>query len=433
MKRFWIVLLSAALVMAFSLTASAQTKVTFSGGYYAHGFYVDNYALNSASTAASTFVAQRFRLQTVFTVAEGLSVTTRFDALERVWGAKRNQAGVGGTASNTPLRYDDENIGFERAFVTFTTKVGRFSVGYQPAASWGTLFGDSGTTRPRVSYAMAQGPLTLLAIYEKQIEGMPSNPPAVPTASDNDFNMYYLAGIYTWKTGNAGLLYANMQNSALGASWRGKSQALIPYFKANFGPLYLEGEANIGFGKTKEFVSATAGTDIDDAGLAYYLGATYKMGPLAIGGFYAVAQGDDPATTTKQEGGKHMGADFEKTLILWNGWTNKWHGSLTKNGQSLGDEPANVNMWQLNAAYAVSKELNLFASYTSASMNQKGANVSDSYGTEIDVTASYKIFGNLEYVLGFGYLMTGDAFKGANAANTVGNNYLIQHRLNLTF
>lgn len=427
MKRFWIVLLSAALVMAFAMTASAQTKVTFSGGYYAHGFYADNHALLKDNTVAANFIGQRFRLQTVFAVAEGLSVTTRFDALERIWGAKRSAYGADTAVQLTPYAVEDQNIGFERAFVTFRTKIGQFQVGYQPAASWGTTFGDNGTTRPRISYVMAQGPLTMVAIYEKQLEGHVVA--SAPTASDNDFNMYYLAGIYTWKTGNAGLLYANMQNAYTSVTSKGKSQSLVPYFRANFGPLYLEGELNLGFGKASEFVSAAAGTDIDDAGLSYYLGATYKMGPLALGGFYAVAQGDDPATTTKQEGGKTIGADFEKNLILFNTWAVKWMGAM----RTQGDNPGNVNMWQVNAAYAVSKDLNLFASYTNAKLNQKGANVSDEIGNEFDVTASYKIFGNLEYVLGFGYLWTGDAFKGANPAATVGNNYMVTHRLNLTF
>ena len=35
-----------------------------------------------------------------------------------------------------------------------------------------------------------------------------------------------------------------------------------------------------------------------------------------------------------------------------------------------------------------------------------------SYGTEIDLTGTYKITDNLSYMLGVGYLFTGDYFKG---------------------
>jgi len=39
------------------------------------------------------------------------------------------------------------------------------------------------------------------------------------------------------------------------------------------------------------------------------------------------------------------------------------------------------------------------------------------YGTEIDVTGTYKITNNLSYMLGFGYLFTGDYYQ-ANAPNS---------------
>ena len=41
--------------------------------------------------------------------------------------------------------------------------------------------------------------------------------------------------------------------------------------------------------------------------------------------------------------------------------------------------------------------------------------VSNKLGTEFDVTATYKIYDNLSYMVGAGYLWTGDYFKGANS------------------
>jgi hypothetical protein len=59
--------------------------------------------------------------------------------------------------------------------------------------------------------------------------------------------------------------------------------------------------------------------------------------------------------------------------------------------------------------------------------------VGSTYGTEFDITARYKITNNLTYMLGAGYLWTGDYFKGANAANSVQNDYLLINKLTLTF
>jgi hypothetical protein len=54
-------------------------------------------------------------------------------------------------------------------------------------------------------------------------------------------------------------------------------------------------------------------------------------------------------------------------------------------------------------------------------------------GLEFDVTAKYKIYDNLTYMVGAGYLWTGDYFKGTNSANAVGNDYLLMNRLSLSF
>jgi hypothetical protein len=59
--------------------------------------------------------------------------------------------------------------------------------------------------------------------------------------------------------------------------------------------------------------------------------------------------------------------------------------------------------------------------------------VSDEYGSEFDLIASYKIFDNLTYSLGFGYFWTGDYYKGTSASNKVDDNYVVMHSLSLTF
>ncbi|MDO9585272.1 MAG: hypothetical protein Q7I93_02170, partial [Syntrophales bacterium] len=87
MKRFLVVLLSLGLIMAFSMPASA-VDVKFSGSYYAQGWYVDNHELADDNNSKA-FINQRLRLQTVLQIADGLSFTTRFDALEKKWGSQR--------------------------------------------------------------------------------------------------------------------------------------------------------------------------------------------------------------------------------------------------------------------------------------------------------------------------------------------------------
>jgi long-subunit fatty acid transport protein len=55
------------------------------------------------------------------------------------------------------------------------------------------------------------------------------------------------------------------------------------------------------------------------------------------------------------------------------------------------------------------------------------------YGTEFDLTAKYKIYDNLEYMVGFAYLWTGDYFQGTSKSNKVDNDYMVTHKLTLNF
>ncbi len=88
MKRFWLVLLSLGLVMAFSVSAFA-VDVKVSGEYYVQGMYLDKYDVKDASNGndpSTAFFFQRFRLGADFIVSDSLKLVTRVDIMEGVWG-----------------------------------------------------------------------------------------------------------------------------------------------------------------------------------------------------------------------------------------------------------------------------------------------------------------------------------------------------------
>ena len=82
--------------------------------------------------------------------------------------------------------------------------------------------------------------------------------------------------------------------------------------------------------------------------------------------------------------------------------------------------------WRSNA------KLNVFASYSYATADEDKNLEDDEIGSEIDVTATYKVFDNLEYMVGFGYFMAGDYYK-ANKSDDVDSDYVVMHKLTLTF
>jgi hypothetical protein len=75
-------------------------------------------------------------------------------------------------------------------------------------------------------------------------------------------------------------------------------------------------------------------------------------------------------------------------------------------------------------------------SYAAADQIPKDFN-NRSYGWEVDVTGTYKITNNLSYMLGVGYLFTGDYFKGkctqCGADNKVNDDYMLINKLTLNF
>jgi hypothetical protein len=93
-------------------------------------------------------------------------------------------------------------------------------------------------------------------------------------------------------------------------------------------------------------------------------------------------------------------------------------------------------MWQVFVGMKPVPKLDLKASFTMAQADKDGAAtgwVSKDYGNELDITATYKIYDNLSYMIGFAYLWAGDYFKGTDSSKGVDNDYLLTHKLTLTF
>jgi len=472
MKKFLIVLLSVGLLVAFSTSVFAVggADVKISGQYLINGMYASNPSLKKTADKGSYGVYdQRLRMQMDFKVAEGLMLVTRFDALEKVWGATT------GTESfdSSGRKYDaiageQENIEFERAYVDFTTGVGKFMVGYQQFTYWGTAIGDGNNTKPGIKYIVASGPSILVLALERNKEGQVRSGVKTYDYIDSDNDIYDLGYIYRWNGGEAGLMYQFAQvNYTRPSSYKGTLHVIDPYVKQTMGPLYVESEFIFLTGKLAEFEAPLSAVvkDIDANDFGLYIKANYDLKPAYLGLIFLYVQGDDYGSLTKQNGGwiRAMNAAtnvFEPCLIFGSYWYNHAVGGQTGfvtsttspvTGTTMGSNNYSYffdNLWMIQG-YVGTKptpKLNVMLSYTWLRADQKpraikgvpvsAGNpefVSDSLGTELDFKATYKIFDNLAYTVGAAYFWTGDYFKGTSAANQVDDNYLLMHSLNLTF
>jgi hypothetical protein len=454
MKKLLVVLLALGLIVAFGATASAA-NLKFSGSYYVTGNYVNDPYLQDGTASSSypssrAYFWQRFRLQPVFEIAEGLTFTGRMDAMEKKWGDTTWKGGTSDETSsrrmNTSNGKVQESFEWERAYVTFLTKAGRFQVGYQAADEWGTTFGDSGTTRPRIMYTTAVGPMILAAVYEKiyEVDDVAAN-----TRVDADYDTYALFGIFKFKGGEAGLLYKYYTDSSASSGIVGgkktQTNLLSPYMKATFGPVYVEAELAYMFGKAAKFDVANAATpDVDMKAWNAYVKGQFNFGAGNVGMQLGYSSGDDSVSTdttfTTFQGG--CGTSWNPALLLLNDDLNTQGGGTVTNPAGITNKKLNVMIFNLYAGFNPMAKLNLGASLTYAQAAHKAwrnalgvrtENVGSKLGTEFDVTATYKIFDQLTYMVGAGYLWTGDYFKGTSSSATIGNSYIVKNQLTLNF
>jgi hypothetical protein len=444
MKKFLVVLLSLGLIVAFGMTASAA-DVKFSGQYYVVGTYENNRTLNDTdSTYSRASMWTRTRVRTDFQIAEGLSFTTRFDAFERQWGSVNRSSSTSedksnsGKINNTSVTLQ-ENIEMEYGYVTFKTAIGLFEIGYQAADEWGTIFADTPGSRPRAKFTTVFGPVTLLAIFEKVYES--DSTPYVNGArglTDADGDNYMLAGVFTFKGGNAGLLYkyTNLAMNRPTANVRTQVHALLPYFKATIGPVYMEGEVVYLTGKSAKYEAPSTLADVDKDGLGAYIMAKVTLGPAYVGGQIGYSSGD-PNDTTKDKSGPISTTSWVPTLFFANANMKSWvYGSEygPVNGASYSCNKQNLLLYNVFGGFNPTAKLNIETAFSYLTADKKpNAYVSDKYGMELDLKATYKIYDNLTYMVGAGYFWTGDYFKGTSDNNKTGNDYVVLNQLTLNF
>jgi hypothetical protein len=124
---------------------------------------------------------------------------------------------------------------------------------------------------------------------------------------------------------------------------------------------------------------------------------------------------------------------------MWNYERTNWAGALAGYNSSAQDtNMTNGWLFQVRGGVRPVDKLDIMASVTYAFADKKpsvgGVEYrDDDYGLEADLTATYKITNNLSYMLGIGYLFTGDYYKGISDANKINDDFMVINKLTLTF
>jgi hypothetical protein len=451
MKRFLVTLLAVGLILAIGMPAAAQVK--FSGQYTYEGWLENNHTLKDNTGSSTGWQDHTLLLNAAFKPAEGISLYTRARILDKIWGDGASGAGsdVRDRMNNTG-RYMRENIEFDYLYLQAKVGPGSIQIGSAPSML-GTTFLDTDNPTNQIAYFLLTRSYYLGLCYEKFVEREVVNPAArtFGTGADVDRDRFKLTGILfrpKWNSGFTAYYLRDAGNRPLGVTT--KVWVLDPYFRGTFGPLYVEAEGVIVYGKNQEFEAPVPLEDVDREGYSFYAKARYTFGPAYVGGSFIWVSGDKPDTRKNETGGA-TGREFKPALILANPDRDKWLGALgtggnatpladayTGDGVGYAGGVANIMMWQVFAGFKPLPKLELVATYSNAKLDQNPGTGAASYvskdlGQEADITATYKIYDNLSYMVGAGYLWTGDAWKGNVATNTVSNDWLLMHKLTLTF
>jgi hypothetical protein len=436
--------------MAFSASAFA-VDVKVSGEFYVGGLYLDktNLTKDVEPNPSTAFYYQRLRVRTDFIVSPGLTLITRFDAMERVWGGARSAPGTTLATGSAETLAEKQNIAFDWAYIDYVSPIGTFDIGLMNDGETGTIFGNSYTPLGRIKWNKAFGSFTLKADITKAKDQSYSAVSSTATYTDADDDKYGLEGVYQWNDGRAGMKvtyyrYADSEpnpvpgsNPPTAGNYRKTYFKFEPYAIFKIGPVDIQTEINYATGNLKEYDKPSSTVDVKLNNLSGWIDATANLGMTYFGGTIAYVSGDNPNTKDRQEGGTlNGGTEWNPCLILFNYYDRTyWIGALAGDGTSTNSGPmSNAWFYQGRAGVKPIANLDIMASLSHADVDQKPAGfVGGNYGTEVDLTGTYKITNNLSYMLGIGYLFTGDYFKGTSATSQVGDDYMLINKLTLTF
>jgi hypothetical protein len=445
MKKFWLVLLSLGLVMAFSASAFA-VDVKVGAEYYAAGLYLDKTHVMDDDTANSTaFFYQRLRVGTDFVVSPSLKLVTRFDAMERIWGGQRSSnTGTTLAVDSAGTREENENIAVDWAYINYVAPVGTFDVGYMNSGATGTIFGNSAVPAGRIKYysPLIKGAININADITKSTDNSYSAVNDTAEWTDADKDAYAIEGVYNFRNDKASgkaafkIAYTRDATKRVSGQYKQTYFTFTPWAIAKIGPVALQAEINWATGDDSDYDTATGDVDLDN--LSAFVDATATFAPVYVGATVAYVSGDDPDTNDKKEGGTLKGGrDWNPCLIMFNYYdTYNWVGAISGYDSVVNDAMGNAWFFQGRVGVRPTPQLDINLAIAYATADEKPTGYANSnYGTEVDITGTYKITNNLSYMLGAGYLFTGDYYKGKNTQgnNDVDNDFIVLNKLTLSF
>ncbi len=331
--------------------------------------------------------------------------------------------GVWGSQDDTNIS-NGANLSIRRLWMVYKSPIGNWEIGRRPAGAWQNTFVNSSGRADRIMWKsgkMLGDDFSMYAFYQKSKEGD-------AYVNDNDLDSDYYEVYGDFKGYGTSALAVGYWDDASkdtpgGSStdkWRIKGYGDYQFtdmlgLEVEFD--YISGDQDINDG---------LGTSKDITGLAFMADLQANFGATQANAMYFYLSGDDDPTDNDLDAyssSKGSGNDFEPLYVLTGSKTsilnNDLGGATTLGGAA---RTAGVHAIVLAADFQATEKLSLHGAFGWAEAADEMAGYDSDYGYEFDAGASYKLLDNLTYNLHFGWLATGDFFKGANPAPGVDAN-----------
>jgi hypothetical protein len=459
-----LIIIAAALFVAAMVLPAAALDLSISGQYRVRGIYQSNANQGEVTpwdgyggtSSPDAWWDHNLEIKPVFKVADNLKLHTLIEVFgNQMWGSGNTSGGTPRTDALNVHEFNTaaDNIAWRRAYIEWMTpkgmlKVGRMAGNYNYFTAWANteLDGD------RIEYlSPAWNGFSFNAFYEKRVEDSVTSGHNIADEDADRYSLvlqyaqpcYYIGAGVEWLRDRTASSIADLGANA----YKTNMYNYIFCLKANdpTNTYFFEGELMLLTGDLDYY--APASTDLNFKGWGYYANLGMRKGPLTVGLLTAFTSGDDNSSDGDIDVGPASGFDFQPLYIAYGPYSNllnTTHMNPTykagfSNDSQFGDPGTSATgskCYALYADYQVDPQLALHGALGLAYADKARATYyqDDEFGKELDLGLKYQIMSNLAYELHFGYLWTGDFFKGTAANNyDTDNIYQIDHSLTLSF
>jgi hypothetical protein len=465
MILFIFICLVAAVALAVAAPAMADMKVTTKGSMEVNGIMLKSSPIEVAGSdndATNSWYSMEMIIEPTFHINDKVRIHNQIRIMERNVSGTYDGDIYEGWGGNVPAgtgpsnRYgifgdNQNNVWWERCYLSFPLLGGTLSVGRMSGGDWGHTFADDNENRDRIKYVRKFGHIVLLGVIEKREENDGGTiAPRLGAVNDfqrshSDEDGYAIGGIipfsksFIWRP----LVYwihgqgtGATEAAAINNGNRDREIVIIfNDFIVKAGNFKLDAEIAYATGSDKTLELAGMNFDYEQWYAWIEMGMDFGPASLALGGFWI--EGTDANETYAANNNYELssivglGAIWEPYLLITSEDMGAlWDATGVPNGAPLGN--SGFQSIYLKGTYKISDTMKMYSTLAWIQADEMASGIDDDLGVEFDIGFEWKFMPNIAYRVDAGYWWTGGYFDDAAGVGLDSNDVFgIRHTLRI--